>query len=144
MVRVRIILSGLWVATMLTYLLGDVLRIFAGDFVGGEIDGQPVGSWMYLMMAAIMVTPIVMVVLSLTLPHPAIRWVSIIVAVALVVFNLVGLPYPGAYDNFLIVVSLVFCALIVWYAWTWKVPAWRQTLGVVASGTCWRKQSVRA
>ncbi len=29
---VRIILSGVWVALMLTYLLGDVLRIFAGDF----------------------------------------------------------------------------------------------------------------
>ena len=28
----RIILSGIWVALMLTYLLGDVLRIFAGDF----------------------------------------------------------------------------------------------------------------
>ena len=27
----RIVLAGLWVALMLTYLLGDVLRIFAGD-----------------------------------------------------------------------------------------------------------------
>ena len=42
MAAVRIVLSGLWVATMLTYLLGDVLRIFAGDFVAGEIDGEPV------------------------------------------------------------------------------------------------------
>ena len=40
MAEVRITLSGLWVATMLTYLLGDVLRIFAGDFVAGEIDGR--------------------------------------------------------------------------------------------------------
>ena len=31
---VQIRLSGLWVALMLTYLLGDVLRIFAGDFKG--------------------------------------------------------------------------------------------------------------
>ena len=42
MVDTRIILSGLWVATMLTYLLGDVLRIFAGDFEAGKIMGtQP-------------------------------------------------------------------------------------------------------
>ena len=27
----RIILAGLWVALMLIYLLGDVLRIFSGD-----------------------------------------------------------------------------------------------------------------
>ena len=40
MVDVRITLSGLWVAVMLTYLLGDVLRIFAGHFVAGEIQGK--------------------------------------------------------------------------------------------------------
>ena len=35
MADVRIILSGLWVAVMLTYLLGDVLRLFAGDVTPG-------------------------------------------------------------------------------------------------------------
>jgi hypothetical protein len=39
---VQIILSGLWVAVMLTYLLGDVLRIFAGDFKAGEIEGKKI------------------------------------------------------------------------------------------------------
>ena len=39
-----------------------------------------------------MMVPIVMVVLSLTLPYPAIRWVSIVVSVLAVVFNLFGLP----------------------------------------------------
>lgn len=34
---VQIKLSALWVALMLTYLLGDVLRIFSGDFKAGEI-----------------------------------------------------------------------------------------------------------
>jgi hypothetical protein len=29
--RIRIILSAFWAALMLTYLLGDVLRIFSGD-----------------------------------------------------------------------------------------------------------------
>ena len=40
MVDTRIVLSGLWVALMLTYLLGDVLRIFAGDFKAGEMMGS--------------------------------------------------------------------------------------------------------
>lgn len=31
MVEERIILAALWTATMLVYLLGDVLRIFSGD-----------------------------------------------------------------------------------------------------------------
>jgi ABC-type transport system involved in cytochrome c biogenesis permease component len=37
---VQIKLSELWVALMLTYLLGDVMRIFSGDFTGGEIEGM--------------------------------------------------------------------------------------------------------
>lgn len=40
MEEVRIILSGLWTALMLTYLLGDVLRIFAGDFTAGRIKDR--------------------------------------------------------------------------------------------------------
>jgi hypothetical protein len=105
---------------MLTYLLGDVLRIFAGDFEPGKIAGgfQPT-QVMWLGIAVIMLIPIVMVVLTLTLKYPAIRWANIIVAIFFVVFNLFGLPYPGAYDNFLIIVGFVFNALTVWYAWMW-------------------------
>ena len=118
MLDTRIILSGLWVAVMLTYLLGDVLRIFSGDFeaMGGM---QDVSKGMFLAIAILMVIPIVMVVLTLTLKYPAIRWVNIIVAIFFVIFNLFGLPYPGAYDNFLIIVSFVFNTLTVWYAWNW-------------------------
>jgi hypothetical protein len=121
MEEVRIILSGLWAALMLTYLLGDVLRIFAGDFKAGEmIGGVHASQAMYFGAAILLLIPIVMVVLSLTLKYPAIRWVTIIAAVILFLFNLVGLPtYAGAYDKFLIIVSLVFNALTIWYAWKW-------------------------
>lgn len=120
MVGTRIVLSGLWVAVMLTYLLGDVLRIFAGDLEQGQMGKgfEPTqGLWLFI--AVIMLIPIVMVVLNLTLVYPAIRWVNIIVAICVVVFNLFGLPYKGMYDNFLIIVSFVFNALTVWYAWKW-------------------------
>jgi hypothetical protein len=123
MVDVRIILSGLWVALMLTYLLGDVLRIFAGDFVAGEIGGMQGTQAIWMAAALLMLIPILMVVLSLTLKYPAIRWVTIGAAIILFGFNLVGLPtYPGAYDKFLIVVGLVFNVLTVWYAWKWVTP----------------------
>ncbi len=116
----RIILSGLWVATMLTYLLGDVLRIFAGDFTAGEIQGLQATQAIWMGAALLMLIPVVMVVLSLTLKYPAIRWVTIVAAVILFLFNLVGLPtYPSTYDKFLIAVGLVFNALTVWYAWKW-------------------------
>lgn len=121
MEAVRIILSGLWVALMLIYLLGDVLRIFAGDFKAGEMMGGVQATQAMLFGAALlMLIPIVMVVLSLTLKYPAIRWATIIAAIILLVFNLIGLPtYPSAYDKFLIIVGLVFNVLTVWHAWKW-------------------------
>ncbi len=116
---VQIKLSALWVALMLTYLLGDVLRVFSGDFKPGELSGVQATPGMYLGVAVLMVVPIVMVVLTLMFPYPTVRWGNIIVALVFVVFNLFGLPYPGAYDNFLMMVSFVFNALTVSYAWTW-------------------------
>lgn len=75
---------------------------------------------MWLGIAILMVMPIVMVVLSVTLPYPANRWANIIVAVFFFLFNIVGLPtYPSAYDKFLIAVSLVFNVLTIWFAWKW-------------------------
>jgi hypothetical protein len=121
MEEVRIKLSALWVALMLTYLLGDVLRIFSGDFeaakAGGMMDISP---GFYLGMAVLFVLPIVMGFLSLTLPYPVNRWANIILAILLFAINLVGLPtYPSLYDKFLIIVGLVFNGLTVWYAWRW-------------------------
>jgi hypothetical protein len=120
MADVQIKLSALWVALMLTYLLGDVLRIFSGDFKAGEIGGMQVTQGMWLGIAIVMVIPIVMVLLSLMLPQPVNRWANIIVAIFFFIFNLVGLPtYPSAYDKFLIVVGLVFNVITVLYAWNW-------------------------
>ena len=80
------------------------------------MPGTPV---MCLFFAAIMLVPIVMVVLTLTVDYPIIRWLNIIMAIIVIVFNLFGLPYKGAYDNFLIIVSFVFNALTIWHAWNW-------------------------
>jgi hypothetical protein len=119
MADTRIILSGLWVAVMLIYLLGDVLRIFSGDFTKmGGMQDMTQGFWLGI--AILMLTPILMLVLNLMLPYPAIRWVNIIAAIFWFVFNIIGLSgYPGAYDKFLLIVSLGFNVLTVWYAWKW-------------------------
>ena len=118
---VQLRLTALWVALMLIYLLGDVLRIFSGDFKPGEIMGTQVSQAMWLGIALMMVTPILMIVLTLTLGQPANRWLNIIVAVFFFLFNLVALPtYPSWYDRFLLVVSLGFNVMTVWYAWEWQ------------------------
>ena len=121
--KTQIILSGTWVSLMLIYLLGDVLRIFSGDFKPGEMGaagGMNLTPRMMLGISFLMLLPILMVFLSLVLDQPVNRWANIIVAVFFFLFNLVGLPtYPSAYDKFLLAVSLVFNGLTVWYAWRW-------------------------
>ena len=118
---VQLRLTALWVALMLIYLLGDVLRIFSGDFKAGEIMGSQVTQPMWLGIAALMVIPILMIILTMTLGQPANRWLNIVVAVFFFLFNLVGLPtYPSWYDRFLLVVSLGFNVMTVWYAWEWQ------------------------
>ena len=122
MLDTRIILAGIWVALMLTYLLGDVLRIFSGDFKAGEMGGKPftMTQGMWLGISALMLIPILMILLTLVLPYPANRLVNIIVAGFFFIFNLIGLPtYPSAYDKFLIAVGLGFNLVTVWYAWNW-------------------------
>ena len=120
MEEVQILLAATWVCLMLTYLLGDVLRIFSGDFKAGEIGGLKLTQGMWLGISILMLIPILMVFLTLVLGYPLVRWANIGAAAFFFVFNLVGLPtYPSAYDKFLIVVGLVFNLLTIWYAWNW-------------------------
>ena len=124
MVSTRITLTGVWVALMLTYLLGDVMRIFAGDFTAGKMGEQTATQWMWLGAALLMLIPIVMVVLTLMVPHPAIRWIGIVAAGFLFIFNATSVhTYPGHYDKLLIVVGLAFNVLTIWLSATWRTPA---------------------
>ena len=111
-------LAFLWIVVMLIFLLGDVMRIFSGDITLGEADGVPLTQGMLMLMAAMMLMPILMVYFSLVLPDSVNRWANIIVAGFFIVLNLVGLPgYPGWYDRFLLVVSMVFNGITIYYAW---------------------------
>ncbi len=118
MLDTRIILSGWWVALMLIYFLGDVLRIVSGDVA--RMQNIQITQAMWLGIAVLMLIPILMVPLSLALPQPVNRWANIIVAAFFFLFNLVGLPtYPSAYDKFLLAVSMGLNGVTVWIAWQW-------------------------
>jgi hypothetical protein len=116
---IKIILAFMWVATMLIYLLGDVMRIFAGDFKSGEMDGKPATQGMWFAAAAIMLIPIIMVVLTMLLYAPINKWVNVVVAISFFLFNLAGIKGYKPYDLFLLIVSMGFNLLVVWYAWNW-------------------------
>ncbi len=117
----RIILAAFWVALMFLYLLGDVLRIFAGDFTPGEIDGKPMTQTMLMVMTLFMLIPISMILLTFFLPYSILRWVSIIAAAFLVLFNLAGLPYDSYFDNFLLIVGIGVNIITALYAWNWII-----------------------
>lgn len=119
MLDTRIVLSGLWVAVMLTFLWGDVLTFYAGDVKPGEMGGVHLSQPMWFGIGILMLTPILMIVLNLTLPYPAIRWANIIAAVFWILFNLISLSGYPAYNKLLLSVSVVFNAMTVWYAWKW-------------------------
>ncbi|MFX0094911.1 MAG: DUF6326 family protein [Candidatus Hodarchaeota archaeon] len=115
----RIILTFIWVTLMLIYLLGDVLRIFVGDFTPGEIEGKPLTQKMAFGILVLMVIPIIMIVLTLILDYTVNRWANIIVAISFFLFNLVSLRGYSNYDRFLLIISLGFNVLTVLIAWNW-------------------------
>lgn len=109
---------------MLVYLLGDVLRIFSGDYEKTSFAKAKMGQGMWFLVSVIMLIPIVMIMLSLVLPYSAARTVTIVAGIALFLFNAVGLPtYPSWYDRFLIVVGLGINVMSVVVAWTWQSVA---------------------
>jgi len=116
----RIVLAGCWIALMLVYLLGDVIRIFAGDFTPGKMGAIAGAPWMWTVAAVVMLIPIAMILVSLLVPAGPLVWISVGASVFLVIFNLMGLPYPGFYDNLLIVVGFSVNAIIVWQALVWR------------------------
>ena len=123
MLDTRIVLAGLWIATMLTYLWGDVLGLISGHTEPGKLGDASYapthGMWVGI--AALMLFPILMIVLTLTVNHGAIRWVNIIVAIVWILFNLSSLSGYPPYEKFTLIVSMGFNALTVYYAWGWKV-----------------------
>jgi hypothetical protein len=117
----RIILSATWVVVTLTYLYGDVFRICSGDLAKKPISDMNLNQYVWLGLAVLMLFPILMVFLNLVMPQLVSRWVNIIAAVFFFLFNLAGLPtYLSLWDKFLIVVSMGFNMVTVWYAWNWS------------------------
>jgi hypothetical protein len=127
-VDVRVVLSALWAARMLSGLQGDTTRLHdpaALQSIIAETGGILVSSELLLVMSVISVVPIMMSFLTLTLKYPAIRRVNLAVGVFFAAFDLVFLGlalfvWPSAaYEMVWSIAYLVCTALVVWYAWKW-------------------------
>ena len=127
MEAVMIKISALWVGVVLSAHMGDVLRFYEPgiieQIIAGDVEGMSTTQKGLLLSAIFMAIPIIMAVLSLTLPYNANRWANIIFSIFFFVFTLIWLFTTKApYKIFLGSISLVFNVLIVWYAWKWVAP----------------------
>ena len=120
---VRIKLSVLWVARMLTGLQGDVTRYMEPGMLESIIAGTldfPITNEVLAAMAVMMLIPIFMVFLSLELKYKPNRWLNIVVAVFFIIIDGMGfIILRPLYENVYAIGYVVFCALIVFYAWKW-------------------------
>ena len=125
-VDVRIILSALWVARMLSSLQGDSTRfhdpVALNELVSGTSE-IPVTDTMLLILSIILSIPIFMSFLSLTLNAKANRRVNLSIGIFFVLFELMFLIFvysqAPAYEMFWGFAYLIFAALVVRYAWQW-------------------------
>ena len=128
-VPVRAKLAAAWTSFMFLYVYVDVLNFFTPgvieDLLAGkvfELDLSQTFSTAALTLVAI---PILMVVLSMTLPARVNRIANLVVAslyVPVTAFNVVGESWLYFY-GLGIVLELILLALIVRYAWTWPRTA---------------------
>jgi hypothetical protein len=125
---VKIKLSILWIARMLSGLQGDSTRLHdpvaLRDLLAGT-SAVRVTNELLLVMSVVFAVPIFMCFLSLTLKDRANRWANRGIGIAFAAFDLVFLGLalfvwrPFGYETVWSIVYPTFTALIVWYAWRW-------------------------
>ena len=126
LVDVRIVLSVLWVARMLSGLQGDSTRFHDPVALKELVEGTTtviVTNELLLIMSLIFSVPIFMIFLSLILEYKVNRLTNLITGIFFVLFDLIFLVlFLGAfsYETFWSIVYPVFPVLIVWYAWRWR------------------------
>ena len=124
---VRIIISALWVSVMFLYVYGDLKTFFKPGLIEGIIAGKAgdikITQVFLLGSAILMAIPALMVVLSLTVAYPVIRWANIILGIVYsgVIVATMLMKGTWAYYIFFGIVEVVLTATIVWYAWNWVI-----------------------
>jgi hypothetical protein len=144
-IPVRAKLAATWTSFMFLYAYVDILNFFTPGVVDEILDGKvfefDLSQTFSTTALALVAIPILMVVLSMTLPAGTNRITNLVVAslyVPVTAFNAVGESWLYFY-GLGIVLELVLLALIVRYAWTWP-----RTAPSATTATSPERDSVRA
>ncbi|HEX4976857.1 MAG TPA: DUF6326 family protein [Nocardioides sp.] len=124
-IPVRARLAAAWTSFMFLYAYVDILNFFTPGVVEDILDGRvfefDLSQTFSTTALTLVAVPILMIVLSTTLPARANRITNLVVAslyVPVTAFNAVGESWLYFY-GLGIVLELTLLALIVRYAWTW-------------------------
>jgi hypothetical protein len=144
-VPVRVKLAAAWTSFMFLYAYVDILNFFTPGVVADILDGKvfefDLSQTFSTTALALVAVPILMVVLSATLPARANRVTNLVVAslyVPVTAFNLMGESWLAFY-GLGVALELTLLALIVRYASTWP-----RTAPSAAAATGRDREAVRA
>ncbi|KOV38223.1 hypothetical protein ADK60_02455 [Streptomyces sp. XY431] len=128
-IPVRVKLAAAWTSFMFLYVYVDILAFFKpgviDDIKGGVVWEFDISQTLLTTFLAIMAIPILMVVLSMTLPARANRITNLVVAsvqVPFAAFNAVGESWTYFY-GLGVALEVIVLALVLRYAWTWPRTA---------------------
>ena len=139
-IPVRAKLAATWTSFMFLYAYVDILNFFTPGVIEDILDGKvfefDLSQTFSTTALTLVAIPILMVVLSMTLPARPNRITNLTVAsvyVPVTAFNAVGGFWLYFY-GLGIVLELVLLALVLRYAWTWPRTAPSATLATMAAG----------
>lgn len=132
--RRRVVLSTLWVFTVLNYIYADIYTLFFNPVLRPEATRRlaegyagdiQITQGFVLVTAILMETSIAMVLLSRLLPYRANRWANILsggLHTLFVGWSLIG-ETPTTFYMMFAAIEIACTLFIIWYAWNWRAAA---------------------
>lgn len=126
-VPLRLRLAAAWTSFMFLYIYVDYLALykpgFLDDLLAGVVHDFDTGPTFVALALTLMAVPILMIVLSTTLPARISRIANLVVAalyVPVTIYNAEGEPWSYAYFyGVSIALELLLLAYVLRSAWTW-------------------------
>lgn len=127
-VSIRSLLSTLWIFVLLNIAFRDIHELFrAGqleEMIAGNVNGTQITEELMLLGGIMIEIPIAMVLLSKLLPYRSNRWANLIASLLMVVIAF-GNPPRDLDDFWFLAMEVIALLLIIWYAWRWSHPEYR-------------------
>ncbi len=124
----KALLSTIWIFAVLNYLYCDLLSLMDANalkqYLTGTVGGLRFTEGFLLGAGILMEIPMAMVLLSRVLPTRANRLANMAAGLFMTVVQIATLLIGTStmYYWFFSLVEIAATAMIVWFAWTWRIP----------------------